>query len=154
MRWVGEVFGVLTGLVWTYHSRLGREMGKDFTGAEITAHCMLKSSVWLIPFVIWNLFKDPIDYNQSVIVAQVYNVLFGSVIAYIFWYTGLRYWAASRVLLFNNLIAPCTMAWAYFCFGEHVSPTFWIAMFLIGAGILILQWNQVKSLVKSEEPSK
>jgi drug/metabolite transporter (DMT)-like permease len=42
-------------------------------------------------------------------------------------------------LLFNNLIPVSTMIWAYFCLGEPVTPTFLLALLLIGIGVVLGQ---------------
>jgi drug/metabolite transporter (DMT)-like permease len=53
----------------------------------------------------------------------------------------LRRWPTSRVYLFNNLIPLSTATWAHFTLGEEVSPTFWLAMAMIVAGVMLGQWN-------------
>jgi drug/metabolite transporter (DMT)-like permease len=43
--------------------------------------------------------------------------------------------------LYNNLIPLSTMLWAHFTLGEAVTTTFWVAMALIVAGVLLGQWK-------------
>jgi len=154
VQWVGESFGIVTGFMWTFHSRQSRELGDELSGVELTAHSMWRCSIWLSPFVVWELWTQDISYDRNLLVAQIYSILGGSLAGYILWYTSLRYWPVSRSLLFYNLIAPTTMLWAYFLLGERVSPTFWIAMCLVGAGILILEWNNSKDLKEREVPEE
>ena len=61
------------------------------------------------------------------------------------WNHALRRWPTSQVLLFNNLIPVSTMTWAHFCLGEPITPTFWFAMTLIVAGVVLGQtnWNRI-----------
>jgi drug/metabolite transporter (DMT)-like permease len=40
-------------------------------------------------------------------------------------------------MLFNNLIPLSTMTWAYFFLGEPITHTFWAAMVLIIAGVVL-----------------
>ena len=55
------------------------------------------------------------------------------------WNNALRHWKTSEVYLFNNLIPLSTMLWAHFTLGEPMTPTFWIAMALVAAGVLLGQ---------------
>ena len=65
--------------------------------------------------------------------------------AYALWNNALRHWPTSQVFLFNNLIPLSTMTWAHFCLGEPVTRTFWLAMALIVAGVVLGQtkWQKV-----------
>jgi drug/metabolite transporter (DMT)-like permease len=53
----------------------------------------------------------------------------------------LRHWKTSEVYLFNNLIPLSTTLWARAWLNEPVTPTFWVAMMLIVAGVLLGQTN-------------
>jgi drug/metabolite transporter (DMT)-like permease len=77
---------------------------------------------------------------------QLYCIVAGSVIAFAIWNNALRHWRASQVLLFSNLIPSSTMAWAWFCLGEPVTSTFWLAMLLIVGGVVLGQTNWQKIL--------
>jgi drug/metabolite transporter (DMT)-like permease len=70
---------------------------------------------------------------------QLYCIVAGGVLAFGFWNNALTHWPTSRVLLFNNLIPLSTMTWAHFCLGEAVTRTFWMAMVLIVAGVVLGQ---------------
>jgi drug/metabolite transporter (DMT)-like permease len=76
---------------------------------------------------------------------QAYCVVAGGVIAYALWNNALRHWPTSQVFLFNNLVPISTMTWAHFCLGEAVTNTFWYAMVLIVAGVVLGQtrWEKV-----------
>ena len=70
--------------------------------------------------------------------------LFGGVIPYALWNNALRHWRTSQVVLFNNLIPFSTMAWAWFFLNEPFTSTFWAAMILIVAGVVLGQANWSK----------
>ena len=76
---------------------------------------------------------------------MAFCILFGSVIPYTLWNAALRHWRTSRVMLFNNLIPLSTMSWAWFFLQEPVTPTFWMAMILIVAGVVLGQANWPKA---------
>ena len=71
-------------------------------------------------------------------------IVFGGVIPYALWNNALRHWRTSQVVLFNNFLPLSTMTWAHFCLQEPVTSTFWAAMVLIVAGVLLGQANWTK----------
>jgi len=69
------------------------------------------------------------------------------VVAFGIWNVALRHWPTSKVYLFNNLIPLSTMTWAHFTLGEAVTTTFWLAMALIVAGVVLGQGNWFRERV-------
>ncbi|NDB77371.1 MAG: EamA family transporter, partial [Verrucomicrobia bacterium] len=61
-----------------------------------------------------------------------------------------RHWPVSQVFLFSNLIPASTMVWAWLLLGEPVTQTFWVAMVLVIAGVVLGQWRWRPS---ANEPS-
>jgi drug/metabolite transporter (DMT)-like permease len=72
---------------------------------------------------------------------HAYCILAGGVVAFAIWNQALRHWPTSQVMLFNNLIPLSTMGWAWACLGEVVTRTFWLAMLLVAAGVILGQTN-------------
>jgi drug/metabolite transporter (DMT)-like permease len=64
----------------------------------------------------------------------------------------LRHWPTSQVLLFNNLIPLSTMCWAHVWLHEPITPTFWLAMLLVVAGVLLGQANWQKLIALRAVP--
>jgi len=81
--------------------------------------------------------KSGVPVTPKLLGVQLYCILAGGVVAFALWNNALRQWPTSRVLLFNNLIPVSTMTWAYFCLGEAVTQTFWLAMILIATGVML-----------------
>jgi drug/metabolite transporter (DMT)-like permease len=72
---------------------------------------------------------------------QAYCIIAGGVAAFAIWNNALRRWPTSQVLLFNNLIPLSTMCWAHVWLREPITPTFWLAMSLVVAGVVLGQLN-------------
>jgi drug/metabolite transporter (DMT)-like permease len=85
------------------------------------------------------LQRGGLVWRWDLVLVQVYCILAGGVVAFALWNQALRHWPTSQVLLFNNLIPISTMTWAHFWLGEKFTPTFWFAMALIIAGVVISQ---------------
>ena len=80
-----------------------------------------------------------------------YCVIFGGVVPYALWNDALRYWRTSQVMLFNNLIPLSSDVWACYFLGEPLTHTFWAAMVLIVAGVILGQvdWTKIFGMPES-----
>ncbi len=145
-RWLGELLALAASLLWTTYSRQSRALGARLSGVEVSAHVMWRAGVLLFPLALVELMATRgVMLRPGLVWVQIYCAVGGGVAAYAFWNGALRYWRASQVLLFNNLVPLSTMAWAWVCLGEKVSPTFWAAMALIAGGVVLGQegWEKV-----------
>jgi len=139
--WYGELLGLVASVLWTNYGRQCRALGARLSGAETSAHTMWRAGVLLVPFSIPELARTGLAWRTDVALVQLYCIIAGGVMAFAIWNQALRYWPASQVLLFNNLIPLSTMTWAWFWLKEPVTRTFWVAMVLVIAGVLIGQAN-------------
>jgi drug/metabolite transporter (DMT)-like permease len=141
---LGELFGLASSVLWANFSHQMRMLSEDLSGAEVAAQTMWMSGVLLLPFGLGEIVVHGLAVSANLVGVQAFCILFGSVIPYALWNNALRHWRTSRVVLFNNLIPPSTMAWAYFFLGELVTSTFWAAMILIVCGVVLGQTNWPK----------
>jgi len=135
----GELLGLAASGLWTNYSRQSRQLATTLNGAEVTAHTMWRAGLWLLPFGLIEVTRSGLPMNGHLLGVQAYCIVAGGVVAFGLWNQALRYWPTSRVLLFNNLIPLSTVTWAYFCLGEAATPTFWVALLFIGAGVVLGQ---------------
>ncbi|HTQ49350.1 MAG TPA: DMT family transporter [Candidatus Acidoferrales bacterium] len=142
---LGECFGLVCSVLWAYFSRQMRFLSVQLSGTEVAAHTMWMSGVLLLPFGLAEISTRSLPLNASSLGVLGFCVLFGGVIPYALWNDALRRWHTSRVMLFNNLIPLSTMTWAHFFLREPITPTFWAAMILIVAGVLLGQMNWPKA---------
>jgi len=136
----GEALGLIGSVLWTVYGRESRALGNLLPGADVAAQTMWRAGILLIPLAVVETIMSPVmPCTMAMLGVQLYCVVAGGVVAFGIWTNSLRHWPASRVLLFNNLIPLSTMTWAHFCLGEPVTQTFWIAMSLIVAGVILGQ---------------
>jgi drug/metabolite transporter (DMT)-like permease len=135
----GELLAFAGSVLWVNYGRQSRKLAATLNGAEVTAHTMWRAGVWLMPFGLVEVASSGLPLNPKLLGVQAYCIVAGGVVAFGLWNQALGHWPTSRVLLFNNLIPLSTMAWAYFCLGEAATPTFWIALVFIGAGVMLGQ---------------
>jgi drug/metabolite transporter (DMT)-like permease len=151
-NWLGEILGLLASVLWTNYGHQCRLLGADLSGAETSAHTMWRAGVLLLPFGAIELAHSGLLWRWDVAAVQTYCILAGGVAAFAIWNNALRCWPTSQVLLFNNLIPLSTMSWAHLCLGEAITPTFWAAMILVAAGVVLGQTNWEKFLAPRAVP--
>jgi len=150
--WFGELLGLVASVLWTNYGRQCRALGARLSGAETSAHTMWRAGVILTPFTIPELARSGLAWRTDVALVQLYCIIAGGVMAFAIWNQALRYWPASQVLLFNNLIPLSTMSWAWVWLKEPITPTFWVAMLLVISGVLIGQANWERLLAPRAVP--
>ena len=136
-QWLGDLLGFAAGWLWAGYSKLSRGFGASLSGGEITAHTMWRAAVLLAPFAAWELSLRTLPWRWELVGAQAYCIVFGGLVAFGIWHSALRRWPTSRVFLFNNLIPLSTMIWAWALLSQPPTETFWLAMGLVAAGVLL-----------------
>jgi drug/metabolite transporter (DMT)-like permease len=137
--WIGELLGFSASVLWTVYGRECRQLAEQLSGVEISAHTMWRAGLLLLCLSAFELYQTQLIWRSDVLWTQVYCIVGGGVITFWIWNNALRHWDTSRVLLFNNLIPLSTMSWSWACLGEPVTATFWFAMLLVFAGVLLGQ---------------
>jgi drug/metabolite transporter (DMT)-like permease len=141
---LGEFFGLAASILWANFSHQMRILSADLSGAETAAHTMWMSGLLLMPFGLGEIAMHGLAINATLLGVQGFCIIFGSVIPYALWNNALARWPTSRVVLFNNLLPLSTMTWAHYFLHEPVTSTFWTAMILIVAGVVLGQANWAK----------
>jgi O-acetylserine/cysteine efflux transporter len=151
--WIGDLLAFCASFLWTNYGRQCRFLASDLSGAEVSAHTMWRAGVLLAPLAAIEAWHSGLSWSWPVLGVQAYCITFGGVGAFAIWSRALRYWPASQVLLFNNLIPLSTLGWAHFWLGERITHRFWAAMVLVLGGVLLgqLKWDKA-SLSKPVPP--
>jgi drug/metabolite transporter (DMT)-like permease len=145
----GELMGLGASFLWAAYSHYSRAVSAHLNGTEVAAHTMWMAGVWLIPVSLWELYHHPIPLHPAYLGMMAFCIVFGGVIPYALWNGALRYWRASQVMLFTNLIPLSTSLWALVFLREPITRTFWLAMILIVAGVVLGQ----TSLLTGRKPA-
>lgn len=146
----GELCGLFASFGWAVFNIQGRVLAREISGVEVAAHSMWMSGVLLLPLSLVEIWPHGVVLDAPHLGIQGFNILLGSVVPYALWNSALRHWQTSRVMLFNNAIPLSTAVWAHFCLGEAITSTFWAAMTLIVAGVLLGQIDWAKMFRQSE----
>ena len=145
---LGECLGLAAGVLWTTFSQQARALSTQLAETEIAAHTMWMAGVWLLPVGLVEVALRGFAVNGAQAGVLAFCIVFGGVVPYALWNSALRHWRTSRVLLFGNLIPLSTGLWAHHFLGEPLTHTFWMAMILIVAGVLLGQagWAKIFGL--------
>ena len=148
---LGDLLGLVSSICWATFSRQVRFLSGQLSGTEVAAHTMWMAGVWLLPIGLVEIAAFHWSIRPGQVEILMLCVVFGAVIPYALWNSALRHWRTSEVVLFNNLIPLSTMLWAHHYLGEPVTPTFWAAMVLIVAGVVLGQadWEKMFKLPES-----
>lgn len=149
---IGEILGLVVSVLWTTYGRQCRALGAELSGIEVSAHTMWRAGLMLLAIGIVEAFREGIVWRLDFVLIQFYCITAGGVVAFAIWSHALRRWPTSQVLLFNNLIPLSTTTWAHFCLKEPLTPTFWLAMILIVAGVILGQTKWQKLLQPATVP--
>jgi len=146
----GELLGLAASVLWMNYGQQSRRLSATLSGTEVSAHTMWRAGIWLLPLALIEVTKSSVPVTSKLLGVQIYCIVAGGVVAFALWNNALRHWPTSRVLLFNNLIPISTMTWAYFCLGEAVTRTFWLAMILIATGVMLGQTDSRQKAVPEQ----
>jgi drug/metabolite transporter (DMT)-like permease len=137
--------------LWATFSRQVRGLSAQLAGTEVAAHTMWMAGIWLLPVGAIELAMHGFAVNGEQAGVLAFCVLFGGVVPYALWNDALRHWRTSQMMLFNNLIPLSSGVWAHCFLGEPLTHTFWAAMVLIVAGVILGQadWAKILGLPES-----
>lgn len=141
---IGDFLGLCASVLWAVFSRQIRKHSANLSGTEVAAHTMWMAGAWLLPIGLVEIYLQGITVNSQQLEILGLCAILGAVVPYALWNSALRNWQTSRVMLFNNLIPLSTMLWANHFLGEPITHTFWTAMVLIVAGVVLGQTDWVK----------
>jgi drug/metabolite transporter (DMT)-like permease len=144
MNLLGEVLGLISSFLWAAFGRQVRELSTHLAGTEVAAHTMWMAGVWLQPVAMVELAVLGFAVNGTQAGVLAFCIVCGGVVPYALWNSALRHWRNSQVMLFSNLLPLSTAVWVYCFFGEPVTHTFWAAMVLVVAGVVLGQGDWIK----------
>lgn len=108
---VGDVIILAGGLSFSLTTIISRRFVKQSTPLETTSFSMLLGSGMLLILALF--FEAPVQAIQqapwSAHLALIYLAVFGSMVAYVFWFNGIKYFGSSKAASFFNLVPVFTM---------------------------------------------
>ena len=141
---VGDMVIMLANLCWALYGVIARCYLKQSTPLITTASTMFIGAVILMIVTGYKTTLSPALFDQAVNVygALIYMVVFGTVLAYLFWNYGISQLGAGKTAIFFNLIPVVTTGIAFFL-GQTITSV----QMMGGAGVIfgvLLSTNTLK----------
>jgi drug/metabolite transporter (DMT)-like permease len=132
---LGDAFMLGCPLTWAIYTLAGKEALKKNSPLQASAWAALTGLVMLIIFS----FSEPIPeaVSTKVWIALAYLGVVGTVIAFIWYYDGIRKIGATRTSIFNNLVPVFALILSVLILHEEVSWYTWLGGLLVICGVLL-----------------
>lgn len=132
----GDLFMLGCPITWALYTLAGRAALKHHTPLQTTTWASISGLVLLILFS----FTEPIPVHISWQVwgSLAYLGIMGTVIAFVWYYDGIRAIGATRAAIFNNLVPVFAVIFSVFILQEKVSWYTWIGGLLVITGVLFV----------------
>lgn len=130
----GDVI-LMGGVVsWAAYSALGKPILARYDTSTVTGVSLFFGTLFLLPIALPELLAtDLLTVPRLALWSVGYLVVFGSVLAYLFWYYAIRRLPPSRVAVFMNLQPPAVVLVSWLTAHEPIT-----LMFLAGAAMVLL----------------
>ncbi|TAK85984.1 MAG: DMT family transporter [Betaproteobacteria bacterium] len=133
---VGEILLVLCVFIWSAYTLLGRVALSTLSPLALTAYVMAAGSVPLaVP--AWLEHGSLAEVTWQGWAAFAYLVVFGTVIAFLWFYEGVKALGAARASQFINLVPPLAVAEAVLLLGEPLAAPLFAGAALVVAGLYL-----------------
>jgi drug/metabolite transporter (DMT)-like permease len=140
-QWKGDAVAFVASFVWVWFGNNCKALGAKLDGMEITAHVFWRSSLLLIPMVIYEIWvlQIPLSYNITLLGWHLFSIFGAGVVALSLHFHALTYWQFSRVYIMENLLPLVSMLATWIVLDITVSKTFLPALLIMALAVTISQ---------------
>lgn len=143
---LSSVLATLAGVCWALAVIVAKRLQAREPDLDVLAIAAWQSLIGAVPLVVVALWwpAGPINWTPSLIGALLYNIVPGTVIAWLLWLYALRRLSAgttSMVSLVTPVIGVLSAAWQL---GERPGTVELIGMLLIGTGLVLLSLEALR----------
>lgn len=133
---LGELLLVLCIFIWSAYTLLSRVALSTLSPLALTAYVM---AAGVIPLALpaWLEHASLAQVTWQSWVAFAYLVVFGTVMAFLWFYEGVKSLGAARASQFINLVPPLAVAEAVLILGEPLTPALFVGTALVFAGLYL-----------------
>lgn len=133
---LGELLLVLCIFIWSAYTLLGRVALSTLSPLALTAYVMAAGS---LPLAVpaWLEHASLAQVTWQGWAAFTYLVVFGTVIAFLWFYEGVKALGAARASQFINLVPPLAVTEAVLILGEPLTPALFVGAALVVAGLYL-----------------
>lgn len=135
----GDAFMLGCPVTWAVYTLAGREALRSSTPTEATTWASVTGAVMLLLFAAFE--EQPAAVPTEAWVSLAYLGIIGTVLAFIWFYEGVRLLGASRAAIFNNLIPVFTLVLSVIILEEEVPAYTYAGAALVLTGVTMVNWK-------------
>lgn len=132
----GDLFMLGCPISWAIYTVAGREATKSCSPLQATTWASAIGLFLLLVMSFTEPFPDTVDLD--VWLSLGYLGLIGTVIAFVWYYEGIRRIGATRTAIFNNLVPVSAMLFSVLILKEEVTWYTWVGGGLVISGIVLI----------------
>lgn len=140
---LGGNITILAGAVtWAFYTVESRKFSMRYNPYVFSLKMLTYGAVWSFPLILWVMFNGiHLTLKPEVWGVIIYLALFGTIISYGLWVTGLKVLEPSRVAIFTNGQPIMTTILSYFILSQAMTLPFLGGGILVISGVLITQYS-------------
>jgi len=137
---LGDLFMLGCPLTWAIYTMAGKPVLKHTTPLQASAWASLSGLIMLLLFSTGETF--PVNIPAKVWVALAYLGIVGTVIAFVWYYDGIKTIGPMRTAIFTNLVPVFAVLLSVIILHEQVSWYTWFGGALVIGGVLLVTRRQ------------
>lgn len=151
----GHLWGNLTilagAVTWAFYTVESRRFSIRYNPFVFSLKMLTHGAVWSFPLIIWVVFNGiPLSTKPEVWGVIGYLAIFGTIVSYALWVTGLKVLEPSRVAIFTNGQPIMTTILSYFILSQAITLPFLAGGVLVISGVLITQYAGLWKFTKTK----
>ncbi len=137
------VGGVLS---WAVYSVVGKVVMARYSPLTTTAYASAFGFLWLLPLGVREYLAGEVGrYDLAAVASLLYMSLFMTVLAFVWWYEGVRRIGAGRTAVFVNLMPVSAVIFSAAFLGEPVTVVHLLGGTLVISGVLVTTTGRAPS---------
>jgi drug/metabolite transporter (DMT)-like permease len=132
----GEYLMLGCVLSWVMYTVLGRILVQEFSPLVVTTYSSIAGCLGLsIPAIL--SMQNGISYHLIAISAVLYLGIFGTTLAFVWYYEGVKKLGPTRAGIFINLVPVWAVLLSALLLGEHIAPMSLLGGLVVIVGVLL-----------------
>ncbi len=148
----GELFIFGCVVSWVAYSLIGKVVMAELTPLIAVAYSAVVGTLALfLPAYLEGATQDFVHYSAWSWLGLIYLALFGTVLAFQWYYQGIRELGPTKASIFINFVPISAVALAFVTLGEPITPSLLAGALLVSAGVYVtntasLGWQAQRTL--------
>lgn len=138
----GNLIILASALLFALYAIIAKPLLNVYSPSKLTAYAISGGLLVLIPYCLSdNRTLKMADINLQTWLSLIYIIIAGTIIAYIFWYKGIKQASPVRIILFHYLCPVISMALGPFLLGEKITLSQVIGATIVFSGLIMVKWT-------------